>query len=180
MNISRVLLSTVILAMLLAAAGCGQPLSAAPAEQATTVPGVKPKKTYKDLIVGYVQLGDESDWRSANTGSVVQAAAQLGVELRFSNAQQKQENQISAIRSLIAQQVDVIGIAPLIETGWDDVFKEAKDAFEKAKVKLHPTTSFPIILGEAISSGKISGAQAEKIKEWFSDPHNWASKYGFE
>ncbi len=59
-------------------------------------------------------------------------------------------------------------------------FKEAKDAFEKAKVKLHPTTSFPIILGEAISSGKISGAQAEKIKEWFSDPHNWASKYGFE
>ena len=128
MNISRVLLSTVILAMLLAAAGCGQPLSAAPAEQATTMPGVKPKKTYKDLIVGYVQLGDESDWRSANTGSVVQAAAQLGVELRFSNAQQKQENQISAIRSLIAQQVDVIGIAPLIETGWDDVFKEAKDA----------------------------------------------------
>lgn len=128
MKSSRVLLSTVVLAMLLAVAGCGQPLSASPAEQATTVPGVKPKKTYKDLIVGYVQLGDESEWRSANTNSVKDAAAQLGVELRFSNAQQKQENQISAIRSLIAQQVDVIGVAPLIETGWDDVFKEAKDA----------------------------------------------------
>jgi ABC-type sugar transport system substrate-binding protein len=128
MKSSRVLLSTVILAMLLAVAGCGQPLSASPAEQATTVPDVKPKKTYKDLIVGYVQLGDESEWRSANTNSVKDAAAQLGVELRFSNAQQKQENQISAIRSLIAQQVDVIGVAPLIETGWDDVFKEAKDA----------------------------------------------------
>ena len=128
MKSSRVLLSTVVLAMLLAVAGCGQPLSASPAEQATTAPGVKPKKTYKDLIVGYVQLGDESEWRSANTNSVKDAAAQLGVELRFSNAQQKQENQISAIRSLIAQQVDVIGVAPLIETGWDDVFKEAKDA----------------------------------------------------
>jgi simple sugar transport system substrate-binding protein len=114
--------------MLLAVAGCGQPLSASPAEQATTVPGVKPKKTYKDLIVGYVQLGAESEWRSANTASVKDAAAQLGVELRFSDAQQKQENQISAIRSLIAQQVDVIGVAPLTETGWDDVFKEAKEA----------------------------------------------------
>jgi orotate phosphoribosyltransferase len=58
-------------------------------------------------------------------------------------------------------------------------FKEAKDAFLKAKVKLHPTTSFPVILDEAISSGKISGLQAEKVKEWFSDPYNWASKYGF-
>jgi simple sugar transport system substrate-binding protein len=50
------------------------------------------------------------------------------VELKFSDAQQKQENQIKAIRSLIAQQVDVIGVAPLTETGWDDVFQEAKDA----------------------------------------------------
>ncbi len=52
----------------------------------------------------------------------------MGVELKFSDAQQKQENQITAIRSLIAQRVDVIGVAPLTETGWDEVFKEAKDA----------------------------------------------------
>ena len=50
------------------------------------------------------------------------------MELKFSDAQQKQENQIKAIRSLIAQRVDVIGVAPLTETGWDEVFKEAKDA----------------------------------------------------
>ena len=95
---------------------------------ATTAPGAKPKKTYKDLIVGYAQLGAESEWRSANTESVKEAAAHLGVELKFSDAQQKQENQIKAIRSFIAQKVDVIGVAPLVETGWDDVFKEAKDA----------------------------------------------------
>ncbi len=128
MKISRVVLSTVVLALLLAAGGCGQPLLASPAQQATTAPDAKPKKTYKDLIVGYVQLGAESEWRSANTASVKEAAAQLGVELKFSDAQQKQENQIKAIRSLIAQKVDVIGVAPLTEIGWDDVFKEAKDA----------------------------------------------------
>lgn len=127
MKISRVLLSTVALAMLLAAAGCGQPLAASP-EPATTAPEAKPRKTYKDLIVGYAQLGAESEWRSANTVSVKEAAQDLGVELRFSDAQQKQENQIQAIRSLIAQKVDVIGVAPLVETGWVAVFKEAKDA----------------------------------------------------
>ena len=85
-------------------------------------------KAYTDLIVGYAQLGAESEWRSANTASVKEAAAALGVELKFSDAQQKQENQIKAIRSLIAQRVDVIGVAPLTETGWDEVFTEAKAA----------------------------------------------------
>jgi simple sugar transport system substrate-binding protein len=113
--------------LILSAAGCSPPSAVAP-DQATTAAGVKPKKTYQDLIVGFVQLGDESDWRSANTASVKEAAARLGVELKFSNAQQKQENQIQAIRALIAQQVDVIGVAPLVETGWVAVFKEAKEA----------------------------------------------------
>ena len=86
------------------------------------------KKSYGDLIVGYAQLGAESEWRSANTASVKEAAEALGVELKFSDAQQHQENQITAIRSFIAQRVDVIGVAPLKETGWDEVFQEAKAA----------------------------------------------------
>ncbi len=128
MKISQVLLSLMVLALLLAMAGCGQRPSTSLAQEATVAPDARPKKTYKDLIVGYVQLGAESEWRSANTASVKEAAAQLGVELKFSDAQQKQENQISAIRALIAQRVDVIGVAPLTENGWTDVFKEAKDA----------------------------------------------------
>ena len=55
-------------------------------------------------------------------------------------------------------------------------FNEAKEAFEKAKVKLHPTTFFPIILYEAITLGKISETQAQEVKEWFNDPHSWANK----
>lgn len=116
-----------ILALLVAATGCGPSPAASPVQPAETA-AARPRKSYQDLIVGYVQLGDESDWRSANTASVKEAAAKLGVELKFSNAQQKQENQIQAIRALIAQQVDVIGVAPLVETGWTAVFREARDA----------------------------------------------------
>jgi ABC-type sugar transport system substrate-binding protein len=128
MKASRFLYAIAVVALSLVMVGCSQPSSAAPSQLTGPATDAKIKKSYKDLIVGYVQLGAESEWRTANTESVKDAATQLGVELRFSDAQQKQENQISAIRALIAQKVDVIGVAPLVETGWDDVFKEAKDA----------------------------------------------------
>jgi simple sugar transport system substrate-binding protein len=133
MKASKVLLFVVVLAVLSTLVGRAQPTPAhapaAPAQPvAPTAAPAKAQKTYKDLTVGYAQLGAESEWRFANTASVKEAAEQLGVELRFSDAQQKQENQIRAIRSFIAQKVDVIGVAPLVETGWDAVFKEAKDA----------------------------------------------------
>jgi ABC-type sugar transport system substrate-binding protein len=85
-------------------------------------------KTYNNLVVGFSQIGAESEWRTGNTDSIKEAAADLGVELLFSDAQQKQENQIKAIRTFIAQQVDVIGVSPVVETGWESVFQEAKDA----------------------------------------------------
>jgi simple sugar transport system substrate-binding protein len=88
----------------------------------------KALKTYSELVVGFSQIGAESEWRTGNTASIQEAAAQLGVELLFSDAQQKPENQIKAIRTFIAQQVDVIGVSPLVETGWESVFQEAKDA----------------------------------------------------
>lgn len=84
--------------------------------------------TYEELVVGYSQIGAESEWRTGNTASIKEAADELGVELIFSDGQQKQENQIKAIRTFIAQQVDVIGVSPVVETGWESVFQEAKDA----------------------------------------------------
>jgi galactofuranose transport system substrate-binding protein len=86
------------------------------------------KKDYKNLVVGFAQIGAESEWRTANTASLEDTAGELGLELKFSDAQQKQENQIKAIRSFIAQRVDVIGVSPVVETGWDTVFQEVKDA----------------------------------------------------
>jgi simple sugar transport system substrate-binding protein len=128
MKISLVVFLMVILAMLVTAVGCAQQGSAALAQQATPASAVKSKKTYQDLIVGYAQIGAESDWRTGNTESVKETAKELGIELKFSDAQQKQENQITAIRSFIAMKVDVIGVPPVVETGWETVFKEAKDA----------------------------------------------------
>lgn len=80
------------------------------------------------VIVGFSQIGAESAWRTCNTRSVKEAAAQAGVQLLFSNAEQKQENQIKAIRSFIAYQVDVIAFVPIVTGGWDNVLMEAKDA----------------------------------------------------
>jgi len=82
----------------------------------------------KKLVIGFAQTGAESEWRTANTDSVKAAAKAAGHELKFSDAQQKQENQIKAIRSFITQKVDVIILAPLVTTGWDTVLKEAKAA----------------------------------------------------
>jgi simple sugar transport system substrate-binding protein len=86
------------------------------------------EKTYRNMVVGFSQIGAESEWRTGNTVSIKEAAENVGVELIFSDAQQKQENQIKAIRTFIAQQVDVIGVSPIVETGWESVFQEAKEA----------------------------------------------------
>ena len=80
------------------------------------------------LTLGFAQVGAESEWRTANTQSIKDAAKEAGITLKFSDAQQKQENQIKAIRSFIAQKVDVIAFAPVVTTGWDTVLLEAKRA----------------------------------------------------
>lgn len=81
------------------------------------------------IVVGFSQLGAESDWRSANTESMKAAfTAKDGYKLIFEDGQQKQTNQITAIRTFIQQEVDYIVLAPVTETGWDTVLQEAKDA----------------------------------------------------
>jgi simple sugar transport system substrate-binding protein len=82
----------------------------------------------KPIVLGFSQIGAESEWRTANTVSIQNAAKEAGIDLRFSDAQQKQENQIKALRSFIAQGVDVIAFSPVVETGWETVLREAKAA----------------------------------------------------
>ena len=80
------------------------------------------------ITVGFSQVGAESEWRTANTASVRAALEAPGFNLKFSDAQQKQENQIKALRSFIAQRVDVIAFSPVVESGWETVLREAKAA----------------------------------------------------
>lgn len=82
----------------------------------------------KKIVLGFSQIGAESEWRTANSESIKSSAKEAGIELKFSDAQQKQENQIKAIRSFIAQKVDVIAFSPVVESGWGTVLREAKAA----------------------------------------------------
>ncbi len=82
----------------------------------------------KKIVVGFSQIGAESGWRTANADSIKSEAAKRGIELKFADAQQKQENQIKALRSFIAQGVDVIAFSPVVETGWQPVLTEIKKA----------------------------------------------------
>ena len=80
------------------------------------------------MILGFSQIGSESAWRTRNTESIFEAAAENDIQILFDDAQQKQENQLKAIRSFIVYQVDVIAFVPIVEDGWDNVLKEAKEA----------------------------------------------------
>jgi len=114
-----VLSGFLVLAMLVIAACGGSSETAAP----------KKTYTYNDMVVGFIQTGSEGGWRAANTASFRETADQLGIRLKFYDAQNKLENQISAFRNFIADdEVNVIILAALETTGWDDVLKEAKDA----------------------------------------------------
>lgn len=81
------------------------------------------------IVVGFSQLGSESVWRATHTESIQNALSkEHGFFLQYSNARQKQENQIKAIRGFISQRVDYIVFAPFMEEGWETVLMEAKNA----------------------------------------------------
>jgi simple sugar transport system substrate-binding protein len=82
----------------------------------------------KKLTVGFSQIGAESSWRTAETNSIRSEAESRGVNLKFSDAQQKQENQIKSLRTFVSQGVDAIILAPVVKTGWEPVLREIKQA----------------------------------------------------
>lgn len=88
----------------------------------------KSNQSADKLILGFSQIGSESAWRTRNTQSIFEAAAENDIQILFDDAQQKQANQLKAIRSFIVYQVDVIAFVPIVSDGWDNVLQEAKDA----------------------------------------------------
>ena len=120
------------------------------------------------LTLGFAQVGAESEWRTANTQSIKDAAKAAGITLKFSDAQQKQENQIKAIRSFIAQKVDVIAFAPVVTTGWDTVLIEAK----KAKI--------PVVLTDRSIETKDPSLYVTMIGSDFTEEGRKAAKWLLE
>ncbi|WP_077613154.1 ABC transporter substrate-binding protein [Clostridium sp. Marseille-P2415] len=103
--------------------------AAAETKAGETTAAAKAEEKKDQIVVGFSQVGAESDWRTANTESMKSTfTEENGYKLIFDDAQQKQENQLKAVRNFIQQDVDYIVIAPVTETGWDTVLQEAKDA----------------------------------------------------
>jgi galactofuranose transport system substrate-binding protein len=123
----------------------------------------------KKLVVGFSQVGAESGWRTANTESIKSEAEKRGIDLRFSDAQQKQENQIKAIRSFIAQGVDVIAFSPVVETGFEPVLQEAKKAgipvvLSDRAVKVSDPNLYVTFLGsDFVEEGRRAGEAVAKL-----------------
>ncbi|MFI5938228.1 ABC transporter substrate-binding protein [Actinoplanes sp. NPDC051494] len=130
------------------------------------------------LTLGFSQVGAESGWRTANTKSIQDSAAEQGVDLKFVDAQGKQENQIKAIRNFITQRVDVIAFSPVVESGWDTVLKEAKDAgipviLTDRAVDAQDTTLYKTFIGsDFVLEGKKAGEWLTKEYEGKTDPVN--------
>ncbi|EGI76032.1 ABC transporter substrate-binding protein [Hylemonella gracilis] len=125
----------------------------------------------KPLVMGFSQVGAESEWRTANSESIKSAAKEAGIELKFSDAQQKQENQIKAIRSFIAQKVDVIAFSPVVESGWEPVLREAKAAkipviLTDRAVNVKDTSLYVTFIGsDFVEEGRKAGRWlVEKMK----------------
>ncbi|MCR6492363.1 ABC transporter substrate-binding protein [Cellulomonas sp. P24] len=118
----------------------------------------------KLITVGFSQVGSESGWRAANTKDIQETLTKAnGFDLKFSDAQQKQENQIQAIRSYIAQGADVIAFSPVVESGWDAVLEEAKAAkipvvLTDRAVDSKDTSLYVTFLGsDFVKEGKAAG-----------------------
>jgi len=159
----KLFLFVVTLVMALSLFGC------APAASNPAAPAAKAKKEYKDMTLCYPQLGAESDWRTANTASIKENATKLGIKkLVFSDAQQKPENQISAVRACIQQGVDVIALPPVVEDGWDAVLTEAKNAkipviIVDRSVKADPSLYAAHIGSNMELEGKKSAEEMNKL-----------------
>jgi len=125
----------------------------------------------RKLVVGFSQIGAESAWRTAETESIRSEAEKRGVDLRFNDAQQKQENQIKALRSFIALDVDAIILAPVVETGWDAVLKEAKEAgipvvlVDRGVKVSDPSLYATLIASDFVREGQMAAA-------WLADKMN--------
>ncbi|WP_256758320.1 ABC transporter substrate-binding protein [Cohnella sp. WQ 127256] len=127
--------------------------------------GEIPISSQQDITLGFSQLGSESDWRLANTQSIQESAAEAGIKLVLDNAEQSQEKQIEAIRRFIEQKVDVIAMSPVVQSGWEPIMKEVKQA------------GIPLILSDRSVDVDDSSLYVTFIGSDFTEEGRKAGKY---
>jgi ABC-type sugar transport system substrate-binding protein len=176
----KIVVFVIALSMLLAAcqSATEAPVAEEPAAEAPAADlpfgaaSCAPNCTYADLVLCYPQLGAESDWRTANSASIKQTAEEKGIkQLIFSDAQQKQENQISAIRACIQQGVNVIALPPVVEDGWEAVLTEAHNAGIPVIIVDRSVSADPSLYAAHIGSDMVLEGEraAEEFNKKFPD-----------
>lgn len=178
-SLPRLALTLMATAMLAACSAATTPAPAAPtaapsvAAPSVVAPSVAAAaKTYKDLTIGFIQTGSESGWRAANTASFKETATQLGITLKFYDAQNKLENQVSSFHQFNQDPaVNVIILAALDVTGYDDVLKEAKAAgkvvvLEDRRIDADPSLYYTYIGSDFDLEGqKAAKAMCDLLKD---------------
>ena len=135
--------------------------------------------TYKDMTVGFIQTGSEGGWRAANTASFKETATQLGINLKFYDAQNQLQNQVSAFRNFIEDKsVNVIILAALETTGWDDVLKEAQTAgkvvvLEDRRIDASDTLFATYIGSDFVEEGRKAAQEMCKLLEGSASKNVW-------
>jgi galactofuranose transport system substrate-binding protein len=155
-------------ALTLAAAGVAGTTASASTPDDSTAPGAIEIPDLSGYTMGFAQVGAESGWRTANTQSIRDAAEASGVDLIFTDAQGRQEAQVDSIRQFIQQGVDVIAFSPVVETGWDAVLVEARDA------------GIPVILTDRAIESEEEGLYVTFLGSDFVREGVWAGEWVVE
>lgn len=161
----RILAAVVVLSTVLAACKSGS--------------SKKKVYTYKDMTVGFIQTGSEGGWRAANTASFKETAEQQGINLKFYDAQNQLQNQVSAFRNFIEDKsVNVIVLAALETTGWDDVLKEAQKAgkvvvIEDRRIDASDTLFHTYIGSDFVEEGRKAAAEMCQLLEGSDKKNVW-------
>jgi len=161
------------------------PVVTAPPVVTAAPPTAAKVYTYADMVVGFIQTGSESGWRAANTSSFKETATEKGLKLNFYDAQNKLENQITAFHQFNQDPtVNVIILAALDVTGYDDVLKEAKTAgkvvvLEDRRINADASLYYTYIGSDFDAEGqKVAAAMCDLLKGFPADKHNVAEISG--
>jgi len=119
--------------------------------------------TGSGLTTGFAQVGTESAWRAAFTEATLAEAQARGINLLFADGQNNQETQIAALRSFVQQGVDAIILAPVVETGWDQVLQEVQAAsiplvIVDRNVTADPSLYFTRVASDFVHEGRLAAA----------------------
>jgi ABC-type sugar transport system substrate-binding protein len=167
-NLFKAALAVLLVLSMVVITACGT--------QATPTPAVK---TYEDMVVGFLQTGSEGGWRAANTASFKETAEQEGINLKFYDSQNDLAKQVAGFRQFIQDpEVNVIVLAALETTGWDDVLKEAQAAgktvvLEDRRIDAADTLYATYIGSDFTEEGRKSADELCKLLEGSASKNVW-------